>query len=124
MFSNQKKMSLTDRASSPCLRCLESIDDEFGFCGTPKLGFQAVQQWPVPARTDWNLIRDDRVLNNLLVLGSQHRPLLPDYFESVQTEITPLMRKVVADWMLEICLDQTFEPEVFCAAMNYLVTLG
>jgi hypothetical protein len=118
-------MSQTERASSPCLRCPENFDDEFGFSGTPKLlGFRTSQKRSIPARTDWNLIRDDRVLNNLLILGSHYRPLLPDYFESLQTEITPVMRRMVADWMLEICLDQKFEPEVFCTAMNYLVTIG
>ena len=37
----------------------------------------------------------------------------------IQTEIKSPMRKEVADWMLEICLDQRAQPEVFCLAMNY-----
>ena len=41
-------------------------------------------------------------------------------FQNVQTEIKPHMRKIVSDWMLEVCDEQGCQPEVFNLAVNYL----
>ena len=43
-----------------------------------------------------------------------------DYFQTVQTSIMPHMRKIVTDWMLEVCEDQQCQPEVFFLSVNYL----
>ena len=75
---------------------------------------------PVQAFTDWTLIRDDRVIRNLLQLENQFLPSTPDYFRYVQKETTPSMRKIVADWMLQVCQEVGSQPEVFCLAVNYM----
>lgn len=75
---------------------------------------------PVQAFKDWTLIRDDRVMRNLLQLENQFLPATPDYFRYVQRETTPAMRKIVADWMLQVCQELGCQPEVFCLAMNYM----
>ena len=43
-----------------------------------------------------------------------------NYFETVQTEIKPHMRKIVCEWMLEICEEQGCQSEVFALAVDYL----
>ena len=47
-------------------------------------------------------------------------PVQPDYFRHVQADIKPHMRKIVADWMLEVCQELCCQPEVFCLAVNYM----
>lgn len=54
--------------------------------------------YPDPA-----LLGDDRVLQNLLKTEERYAPS-SSYFECVQKDITPLMRKIVAEWMLEVSL--------------------
>ena len=47
------------------------------------------------------LLKDDRVLQNLLATEDRYLPA-PSYFNCVQTDIKPFMRKMVATWMLEV----------------------
>ena len=47
------------------------------------------------------LLRDERVLQNLLTTEEKYLPS-PSYFKCVQTDIKLFMRKMVADWMLEV----------------------
>lgn len=47
------------------------------------------------------LLRDDRVLQNLLKTEDRYLPS-QNYFKCVQTDIKPFMRKMVATWMLEV----------------------
>ena len=75
---------------------------------------------PVRAYPDWTLIRDERVIQNLLKLEHCYLPSTPDYFKNVQTEVTPSMRKIVADWMLQVCQELNCQPEVFVLAMSYM----
>ena len=63
------------------------------------------------------LLSDSRVLNNLI---DRQVPESKDYFELIQTEIKPHMRKIVSDWMLEVTEEQQCQPEVFHLAINYL----
>lgn len=53
------------------------------------------------AGPDRALDRDPRVLLNLLTLERSHA-LHTDYFQHVQIDIQPFMRKVVTTWMLEV----------------------
>ena len=47
------------------------------------------------------LLRDGRVLRNLLATEDKYQPS-PSYFDCVQTDIKSYMRKMVAAWMLEV----------------------
>lgn len=60
-----------------------------------------------------------RVLDNLLRTEERYA-VTANYFGTVQTEITPHMRRLVAEWMLEVCEDQSCQEEVFPLAMSYL----
>ena len=46
--------------------------------------------------------------------------VVSNYFLTVQTNINPHMRKIVTDWMMEVCEDQQCKPEVFFLSINYL----
>lgn len=47
------------------------------------------------------LLNDERVLQNLLKTEERYTTNC-SYFECVQRDITPQMRKIVAEWMLEV----------------------
>ena len=53
------------------------------------------------APDDLNLLKDDRVLHNLLELEDKYMPS-PSYFRCVQKDIETWMRNRVATWMLEV----------------------
>jgi len=76
---------------------------------------------PVKADSDSVILRDDRVLQNLLRNEERYIPCTKDYFKYVQVEVKPHMRKIVADWLLEVWQDLCFDQlEVFCLAMNFM----
>ena len=56
---------------------------------------------PRRAYEDPVLIHDNRVLQNLLALEDRYQPN-PAYFKCVQTDIKRYMRRMVAQWMLEV----------------------
>ena len=66
--------------------------------------------YPDPA-----LLADDRMLLNLLRSEERYAPSA-SYFGCVQRDISPLMRKVVADWMLEVSPPAVRAPPTCCAA--------
>ncbi|XP_031781693.1 cyclin D isoform X1 [Nasonia vitripennis] len=70
--------------------------------------------YPDPA-----LLADDRMLQNLLRSEERYAPSA-SYFGCVQRDISPIMRKVVAEWMLEVCEEQKCQEEVFPLSMNYV----
>lgn len=49
------------------------------------------------------LLNDSRVLANLLATEDKYLPHTC-YFNCVQTDIQPYMRKMVTDWMAEVCM--------------------
>ncbi|KAL2731318.1 G1/S-specific cyclin-D2 [Vespula squamosa] len=71
------------------------------------------------AYADPALIDDDRVLQNLLKTEERYAPN-SSYFECVQRDISPLMRKIVAEWMLERLTDHlvfsTLRLEIYAVA--------
>ncbi|XP_006860516.1 PREDICTED: G1/S-specific cyclin-D3 [Chrysochloris asiatica] len=71
------------------------------------------------AGSDPQLLEDQRVLQTLLRMEERYLPCV-SYFQCVQNEIKPHMRKMLAYWMLEVCEEQHCEEEVFLLAMNYL----
>ncbi len=74
----------------------------------------------VRAQVDRTLTADDRVLQNMIRNEVRYLPAHPDYFRYVQADIKPHMRKIVSDWMLEVCQELCCQPEVFCLAVNYM----
>ena len=76
------------------------------------------QRIDIEANVDEVLVKDRRVFENMLSLEKSYSVV--DYCERLQTEIAPHMRKIVTDWMLEVCQDQQSQPEVFFLAVNYL----
>ncbi|CAH2063450.1 unnamed protein product, partial [Iphiclides podalirius] len=73
---------------------------------------------PRAAASDPVLLRR-RVLDNLLRTEERYA-VTANYFGTLQTEITPHMRRIVAEWMLEVCEDQSCQEEVFPLAISYL----
>ncbi|KAJ9601044.1 hypothetical protein L9F63_000779, partial [Diploptera punctata] len=71
------------------------------------------------AGRDRVIFEDMRVLHNLLDLENMYLPQC-NYFETVQEDIQPFMRKVVTTWMLEVCEEQSCEDQVFPLAVNFL----
>ncbi|XP_007934444.1 G1/S-specific cyclin-D3 [Orycteropus afer afer] len=71
------------------------------------------------AGEDPQLLEDQRVLQTLLRMEERYLPCV-SYFQCVQDEIKPHMRKMLAYWMLEVCEEQRCEEEVFLLAMNYV----
>ncbi|GLH14093.1 G1/S-specific cyclin-E [Gryllus bimaculatus] len=71
------------------------------------------------AERDPTIFEDMRVLQNLLDLESLYIPSC-NYFETIQKDLQPFMRKVVTTWMLEVCEEQRCEDQVFPLAVNLL----
>jgi len=55
------------------------------------------------AISDPVFLDDDRILKNLM-LTEERYTISSSYFKCFQTELKPHMRKVVANWMLEVCV--------------------
>jgi len=71
------------------------------------------------AHIDTILLEDSRVFRNMLTTEECY---VSDnnYFENVQKEIKPHMRKHVTDWMLEVCIDQGCHVDVFLISCNIM----
>jgi cyclin D2 len=52
---------------------------------------------------DLNILSDDRILKQLLQIEERYVPneVLESY-KCIQSEVEPYMRKIVANWMLEV----------------------
>jgi len=74
----------------------------------------------VKAIPDPVLTNDPRVV--AVMLGQEETGRRIDYFSTVQPELRPHMRRIVTDWMLEVCEDQEAGTEVFLLAVHYLDT--
>jgi len=91
------------------------------FCSenfSPEFSCQSNSSTYVVAHNDRVLVNDIRVLDNLLL--SEDNVKITDYCRTTQTNIKPHMRKIVTDWMLEVCEDRHCQSEVFFLAVNYL----
>ena len=92
------------------LACRESVTDFLDICMSNSVAVAATAD-PV--------LTEDRVLS--VMLGQEEMRKL-DYFSTVQPELRPHMRRIVTDWMLEVCEDQEAGTEVFLLAVHYLDT--
>ena len=73
----------------------------------------------VQSSVDMTLLADTRVVANMM--ADERDCQLTDYCNNGQQPmIKPHMRKIVADWMLEVCEDQQCVPHVFHTAVNYM----
>ena len=61
-----------------------------------------------------------RVLENLLISECHYDHLHGDYMQHVQEHLLPHHRKIVTDWMLEVCEEQNCSPQVFLSSVQYL----
>ena len=89
------------------LFCAESLDFN-----------DTVMMIDIPAEIDPVIAQDCRVLENML--NAEKEVSVEDYCANVQSHIAPHMRKIVTEWMLEVCEDQQCKPEVFFLSINYL----
>ena len=67
------------------------------------------------------VLHSARVLHNLLqseILYSS--TVCKDYMKDVQEYLAPHHRKIVTDWMLEVCQEQKCSPQVFLSGVQYL----
>ncbi|XP_046666101.1 G1/S-specific cyclin-D2-like [Homalodisca vitripennis] len=71
------------------------------------------------AEADPVFFRDFRVLDNLLDSEPRYIPRC-NYFNEVQPDLKPFMRKVVSTWMMEVCEEERCEDQVFSTAVNLL----
>ena len=123
----------TTTSNTPSLLCNETLDVQ-ALNKTPPnnennqrfdnpalaLGYPDSMPPTVKALHDQTQLNDARVLQNLLRNEHRFTPEVKDYMRTVQSDITPDMRKLVSDWMLGVVHEQNSQPEVFCVAMNLL----
>ena len=73
-----------------------------------------------PSTTD-PVLYSPRVLHNLLLSEClTSLPMSQDYMKEVQEFLAPHHRKIVTDWMLEVCQEQKCSPQVFLCGVQYL----
>ncbi|CAM5999836.1 unnamed protein product, partial [Sphagnum balticum] len=73
------------------------------------------------AAEDNNVLKDNRALNHLLCSESRYIPKC--VFASYRrngAEVEPHMRKILTNWMLEVCEELRCEEVVFPLAINYI----
>ena len=86
---------------------------------------QPIELMEIQSSEDPILIQDPRVLNNLIKRQSPSKnpknpEVIVDFFQTIQSEVKPHMRKIVCDWMLEVTEEQQCQPDVFHLAVQYL----
>ncbi|XP_034135775.1 G1/S-specific cyclin-D isoform X2 [Drosophila guanche] len=64
--------------------------------------------------------KSDRCLENALKAEEKHQQIVETYFRTVQRDITPAMRKIVVEWMMEVCAEEKCQEEVVLLALNYM----
>lgn len=105
------------------LLCKESISSVNEVLLPNQQQLQPVQQMEMRLNTAIKdpIFLDNRCLENLLKAEDRHEKLLnPDYFTAVQKEISPSMRKVVAEWVIDLCEEQNCQEEVSLLSLSYM----
>merc|ERR1711970_1346411 len=65
------------------------------------------------------ILEDSRVFQNMLEI-EEFYIAATNYFSNTQSEIKPHMRKIVTDWVLEVCIDQKCHADVFLLSCNIM----
>ncbi|XP_032289166.1 G1/S-specific cyclin-D3 isoform X3 [Drosophila virilis] len=65
------------------------------------------------------IFKSDRCLENA-IKSEVKAQILGTYLKTVQKDITPPMRKIVAEWMMEVCAEEKCQDEVVLLAINYM----
>jgi len=65
------------------------------------------------------ILEDLRVFQNMLEI-EEFYIAASNYFQNIQSEILPHMRKIVTEWMMEVCLDQKCHADVFLLSCNIM----
>ena len=60
-----------------------------------------------------------KMLNYLISIEVLYTPDW-DYIERIQSDISPLMRAILLDWMMEVCNEFTLKRETFFYSVNYV----
>ncbi|XP_018014787.1 G1/S-specific cyclin-D2 [Hyalella azteca] len=68
---------------------------------------------------DATIFSDERVLDNLLVAQSLTQPS-DQFLQPNKSNVTPNIRAVLVNWMLELCEHRNCEDQVFLVAVNLL----
>jgi hypothetical protein len=71
------------------------------------------------AERDQVIFNDQRVMDNLLE-AERHTMIRNDCFVHVQKDITSEMRRIVVNWMMEVCADVCCEKQVFPLAVQLM----
>jgi len=94
-----------------CPDLAHTLDEAYAACLPPT----------VKAAEDKGVETDDRVLQNLLREEARTVPKVADFLRTTQGDVlTAGMRRVVAEWMLEVVHEQRSQPEVFALAINLM----
>ena len=64
------------------------------------------------------VLTEDRVLENLLVSEREYHGQAGDYMDLVQQNIMSDHRKVLTDWMLEVCQVHRSSSQVFLSSVH------
>merc|ERR1712083_3034 len=72
----------------------------------------------IESHVDSIMLSDNRVLENML--NAEIEVTVEDYCAKKESNLSPHMRKIVTDWMLEVCEDQQCRPEIIFLSINYL----
>ena len=73
----------------------------------------------ISSNTDPVLIQSN-VLDTLLISECSYSPDLQDYLKEKQEHLNARHRKIVTDWMLEVCQEQKCPPQVFLSSVQFL----
>lgn len=69
--------------------------------------------------SDQNQVFDGYTLQFLIEREEEYKPDA-FYFQRTQKDITPIMRTILIDWMLEVMTEFTLKRETFYYALNYV----
>ncbi|XP_075154420.1 cyclin D [Haematobia irritans] len=140
--SNSSSASNSGSCHSGKLTCEENANNTYlETCAPPSQGYQQKQHSnsgvsPVQNVHNNNFINrsldyvntatedptflTDRCLENALKAEEKRPQPICTYFKTVQKDITPPMRKIVAEWMMEVCAEEKCQEEVVLLALNYM----